>query len=783
MALNITLHNFMKHKHLDISFNRGETTLISGDSESGKTSILCAISWCLYGKLQKIYRGDTEKVYVKIEMPEMTIYRQARPGRLEIIRNGKKILSDAAQSLIDEKFHSKDIWLACSLIEQKKQCYILEANYNDRLKILSALAFDEDDPKKYKIKIEEYQTKVKDEYEKKMKDYEVERRMFVQMFNKEPYTGCNKIELTTKKAKLIEIKTKINDLKLFLVDLNKKVKEEEHKIEQINILTNELKKLRNNRLAITDIPGDPQVISIEINNLKKQFDEYEKYQIKYRSYVKLKTQLDSTPPMDHIPIDLCTEESYYTTKAQEDKYLIGKKITSELGIDYSSKAIENHIDKHQELIKQHNLYHPLISVLKELLILEKKGLSKPENIITTDQILIEKTKYSEMKKGNEILVCPHCSKTVKYSDGKLIESHIHKTTEDELKKQFEIVKNIYKTYQIQTDTLNILNKIEELKSKIPNRHLLSEYKPIISVDNSYKIVSKLEQLTVIELPIYKSNEIRIAIKNLEIRNKIKKDYSDFDATQEVAIDLDTLNNKIKEKTILYDYIIKQNKEIDKLDSMIELIDGKIKNIILNPSILVVYKKNNEDLNVLGDSLIVDELFCAENEALHKLESTKKELDILLEKLNTLNSLIKKTITLSYKLLNDTVNTISALTRPILNKIFEKSVVLDLKLFKALKGNKKKSNKNMVNLDVYFDAQKHEKRMCGGEIDRISIALLLALNNCSHSPFIIMDEVLATVSSEIAGKCIKQIKKYAHDKYVICIEHNTISGRYDRVIKL
>jgi len=778
----------MKHDHKIISFNKGETTLISGDSESGKTSILCAIAWCLYGKMQKVYRGEVDKVYVRMEMSELIIYRQARPGRLEIIKNGITLLNEAAQSVIDDEFHSKDIWLACSLIEQKKQCHLLEANYSDRLKILSALAFDEDNPKEYKLKIEAYQNKIRVKYENKIRDYEIAKRIFQQNFNKEPYTPITTNQLNLKKYEINTLMIKISEITDKISKLKVKIKNEELKSEQLNLLSKQLKELREQKNKITIIFGDPVTISNDLITLKKQLNEYDEYQKRYRDYIRLKNQLDAIPLNENIPNDICTEQSYYNIKADETRREVGKKTTEELGIEYDLDIVKENIQKHKKMIEQHNNYYPLLNILKELVKLESEGLSKPDNIITTEQIMIEKTKHDEMKKGTDVLTCPHCSKSVKYSKGKLIESHIHKYSESDIKKQFDFVKNRYKKFQTQNDTLNTLNKIEELKSKIPNRSILNDYKPI-KIDESYRIISKLEQIQIIEQPNYKSSDIRMAINRLKLINKINKEYSDFEENVDLMIDRNTLNQKIYELTILHTNIINQRKEIEKLDSMIELIEERIQNIILDPTIIDIYQQNINDLKNYETKLKENQLFCSENEALIKLELIKTDYNTLLEKMNALNSLIKKTITLSYKLLDDTVNSISTQTKPILNKIFDKSVVLELKLFKDVKKGSKKSEKysktikHMVNLDVYFDAQKHEKRMCGGEIDRISIALLLALNNNSHSPFIIMDEVLSTVSSEVAGKCIKQIKKYTKDKYVICIEHNVVSGLYDRVIKM
>ena len=152
------------------------------------------------------------------------------------------------------------------------------------------------------------------------------------------------------------------------------------------------------------------------------------------------------------------------------------------------------------------------------------------------------------------------------------------------------------------------------------------------------------------------------------------------------------------------------------------------------------------------------------------------------KLETIHQIKQKAINLNCKLLDDTIYTLNGTMNPILESIFEKSVMLELKLFKKLKVGRK--TKQMVNLDIFFDTAKHEKRLCGGEEDRISMAIMLAMNQISRSPFILMDELMGTVSPRIAKKCFKKIKEYTgKNTYTLCIEHNVVRGLYDRVIDL
>lgn len=104
-------------KYTDISFDLGtHVTKITGESGSGKSTILDAIFWCLYGKIQKVGTREgnstiSGKTEVTIEMP---YYLEDKASIIQIHRTGQKsvqvIIGDSqftgetAQAKIDEYF-------------------------------------------------------------------------------------------------------------------------------------------------------------------------------------------------------------------------------------------------------------------------------------------------------------------------------------------------------------------------------------------------------------------------------------------------------------------------------------------------------------------------------------------------------------------------------------------------------------------------------------------------------------------------------------------------------
>jgi len=57
MILNVELLNWKKHENLKIDFNKGSNILI-GNMGSGKTSILQAITYCLFGTFSELKKRE-----------------------------------------------------------------------------------------------------------------------------------------------------------------------------------------------------------------------------------------------------------------------------------------------------------------------------------------------------------------------------------------------------------------------------------------------------------------------------------------------------------------------------------------------------------------------------------------------------------------------------------------------------------------------------------------------------------------------------------------------------
>ena len=171
--VKISIKRFKFYSDTEFStftFNEDEITLLKGTSNSGKSTILEALYWCLYGSNKKVApKGYTTTVknptIVKIKLTNGTeITRTKPPDTLEVTgfnKEGDILVDEAAQYWIEENFGTKSCFLATSYMRQGRESPLVELKNTERIQLLQELSFgkilDEDkdnDPKYYTNKID-----------------------------------------------------------------------------------------------------------------------------------------------------------------------------------------------------------------------------------------------------------------------------------------------------------------------------------------------------------------------------------------------------------------------------------------------------------------------------------------------------------------------------------------------------------------------------------------------------------------------------------------------------
>src|SRR3990167_9496813 len=130
-------------------------TLIKGPSGSGKSSILAALAWVLYGGLRNVASQGGGQCWVRLECESLVIYRQKKPELLQVLHDGVIHEGEAAQAIINQYFGSKEVWWGSCYLAQSTRHALLELSNIEKMQLLTSLAFGDDQPDHYLQRLDE----------------------------------------------------------------------------------------------------------------------------------------------------------------------------------------------------------------------------------------------------------------------------------------------------------------------------------------------------------------------------------------------------------------------------------------------------------------------------------------------------------------------------------------------------------------------------------------------------------------------------------------------------
>lgn len=776
---SLSLKNVRSYESLDLVFDSG-ITFLSGDIGSGKSSILQAIEFCLFG----FKRGDLEGFQLlrkgKSEGYVILRLKNSKGDIYEIARFLKKAKSSISQENGYVSFNGEQVDLSPTEITAK---------------VFEILSFPMDFIKKDKNLIFRFTTYTPQEQLKEVLYSDVEKRLEIirKVFSIDKYKQLkNAISIylsklrddkTSFKSKLevfsnlgddreklkieLDLKSKeFLDLKKVFEDFNKDLNSQKGKVRDIldkkEVKTEFKVKVEKNLVKLNEIERQLIEIDKDINlKVEKKKDFGKDYEISLKE--KIKSFEDKILVVNKNLEVLAENRSSFEEELKtfevkrdelkliEDKFLEFKETESKIKVLRKSfdliltkckiKDLEVNISKVKQGLNRQNKFNKKIDE-----VLEKISKIEVEVKILDNNLEDLKEKYSNLDK---LVDCPVCFQKVDENHKKSIKDEFKgefKNLTDKKNKflgEIEDLNKEKKKLEKSLEDRNFDEELIELQTKM--EVLVEQFEKEESLQKEVESLNKkLEDGDFKSLNLQKEKLEKKLKSEEKVRVKLKEISEKFDKNKDLKSSLEL--NIVKVNNLIEGFL-KLDEEILNLENkkkkFVEVLKKKDLFLEKEKEVLKILNELNEKL--LVEQKFLDEFLVKEKDFLEKITllktviSEKKEvllkLDKNFEEFEKLNLKLSKVLNVEEFLSKKVVNVSSLIEKALFTKFYVEFNEEFEKFFKILIED----NELDVRLDDEFSPVVEQngyevdiKNLSGGERSSLALAYRLALRKIIES---------------------------------------------------
>jgi exonuclease SbcC len=606
MIRRVTLKNWKVHLNSNLSFERG-VNLIVGHIGSGKTSILDAICFGLYGTfpdlqsrkvkledliMRKPFEKDEAEVWVEFEangkiLTTRRVLRRGRGSYAEFRENGKLLEVQSSQrvtELVEKELKtSYELFSKVIYAEQNGLDYFLRLQAGERKKKIDELLMIERFEKarsSVSTLIHRLELIIKDK-EKYLASINFEK---MKKELDEIKEELQKLDANIKSKKLYL--SEIASQRILLEDEYKKAKEIREKLEEG---TRNLKGIES---LLEESKKEILRLESEVKGIRRE--EIEK---RLRENEKLKKELEPYLKGMEEKIDKLQKEF--------------SKIDSE--IQYYSKRMEEIKTKLQEIEKIEKFLQEIEKNFNENVLTEKE--KKHAEVATNIEVL-----RNEIKKAEEAILqlsyaeskCPVCDTRLTDEKKKKIVERKQKEIEESKKEVEELIK----------EKAEIVKEIEEIKSKLREIERMK-----VLVKDKERLLSELE----FDQSALKIDEDNKASVSKEIES-LKKEIKEKEELLRKALEEKSRLEMMRQRIFDLDNLVEKRKEYEKKKEEIEkrivelskLLEGKNVEEMEKKLVELISKEKEVAMEIKGMEEIVRREMKRKEEIENNLEFAEKE---------------------------------------------------------------------------------------------------------------------------------------------------------------
>lgn len=792
--LHLSLSRFRHISSLDMTLPTRGIVLLDGVSGIGKTTLLDAIQFVFYDGLgsscyhraERSSRKKRPPTWVSMKFPDGTfIRRQRRPNTLVYQHGETELLDDAAQGIIESRFGSAVTWHAGCRIKQEHPCGLFTMNANEKLALFHQLTTKEDAFDRLIEKTIDCIEKTSRDVDTAAHDMSSISERIDDQRNMTTSTGwtesrraetLGRFEVTS----LDELSDAVqeyfqserrNTRSALDAAKRKQLLVEEWRFQQEQLNTS-IEKAKESMRRLTQCPDTTlKKLESDIIDTRARITAAER--------TKKKDQLLATRHELTTRLSGLTLAPPTYTREQVVEYQKTERTPSIAELTNTLNEInvaENWLHKKPKYQRRDAIDHKLSSLPTE---------SCQTEIETLDHAIWHQ------KLKDESLECPKCGTSLLYSDKRLVESKTKQIGDvDAMTRQRQHLITQEKAFAQRAP-------LEEERNTCPQGEL--EPPPPIA-DKTLPQLTLLENKTKSmldakkKLPDINLKEEMAKIDQEDERAQITSHIRSIDVnmpsggdervdTSQLRQSLETLTASLEQARCDNIHYAKAENTLEQLQKQIRKAPASSPDPETIPQLEETLTNLEQECRTLENDIQTQRHYDKIAELTITLKDRTNKHTAAKSRLGSLKKIKTTLITAEYIILDAFTGAINTRLDEILPSLFDDPVTVRFRSLKQLKTDQRISPKISVQVVVDGNECSSINEVSGGEKSRISLALAIVFSEFNHLPFLLLDESLSSLDATIKERAMQTLRKYASDKLVIAVNHDTTTGVYDSVIRL
>lgn len=778
----LKLQNFCCWENKEFEFPDVGSVLISAPSGTGKTSIMRAIMFALFGVGDKIIRYGKKSCSVELQLHDLHIYRSKGPGRL-VVNHSQE--DEAGQHIINTYFDNDLFYL-----QQHGKKNFVSMNSNDKLEYLERILFRHIPLQRLKSDLKQITKDLETTNTAKKTELQMIQNMLSELptyqhvppYSEEEFQNLHKSLETSKE----EYKT--------LLEKEKHYREVQHHLQSLST------RIQSETSKQTQYETEYTEYNDKLSTLQFHKEELEecKEQLQQIEYIELyKTQKKEYQEQQRI----------YENSVKKEKTLLEDKLShihDQLQqLTYTSTSdYKKSMDQYKSTLQEHEQYMKWIS--------EKEELIEPSEPLTSeDTIRKVRDEYETLKKQwsdmNTCYTCPKCHVSLKI--------HKQQLTEHSIPMNKEQCSRTLEEYRTQLDKYERnVREWTKYNDKVKYiDHKLTQYKPcdietirqqLEQMEKEYQqfqtwmiqkkdidkqlqqVVSKYDTLEEYIQKLYKKcKELKAKCSTRSFTEEEKQQIRDrLVEVQSHAKNHQLYSEKYHQYLDLYTRsttLIKQlQTEHDSLTKRLE--DSQI-DTLTKLRLEETIEKETRQLTEMKELKHQYQTYVLYTKYIEEERVTKDVLSENEKELQAVYLMKQKILDAEGMALTNLIYTINTTLQMYLDMFFEKEPIqVVLKSYKQVKDSKK----SQITIEVNYKGHQVELScLSGGEYDRVVLSFALTFADLIQSPLLLLDECVSSLDQDTADIVYNGMKQHCSNKLVILVAHQIVTGMFDSILRL